>query len=169
MNTFQSIVLILTFLIMCAILVILIIASIKITSLFKPIPKCKYSLPEDVDLKKYLTADESFWSTNLADSGNDFDLKDSSGNKVGQIKLTLNTDNDLIGQFEGGLEDGIYSVFTHNQIGGVPAGGGMDTFNFSKLLMDESLRGIQSSLSSDGINKTPMAGIGTMFDATCEY
>ena len=160
MNTFQSIVLILTFLIMCAILVILIIASIKITSLFKPIPKCKYSLPEDVNLKKYLTADESFWSTNLADSGNDFDLKDSSGNKVGAITLTVVTDDKTTGEFEGGLEDDNYT-FTDS--------GTEYAFNFSQLLTDQNLRGIQSSLSSDGINKTPMTGIGTMFDATCEY
>lgn len=153
MNTFQSIVLILTFLIMCTILVMLIIASIKISSLFKPIPKCKYSLPEDVNLKDYITPD---WSTGGDDT---YDLNDSSGNKVGTIKLTL-VSNETTGEFEGGLEDDNYT-FTDS--------GTEYAFNFSKLLTDQNLKGIQSSLSSEGINKTPMTGLGTMFEATCEY
>ena len=157
MNTFQSIILILTFVIMLVILIMLVIASIKISSLFKPIPKCKYSLPEDIDLKDYITP---VWSPSVGLSDDTYDLKDSYGNKVGTIKLTLVTTDKTTGEFEGGLEDDNYT-FTDS--------GTEYAFNFSQLLTDQNSRGIQSSLSSDGINKTPMTGIGTMFDATCEY
>ena len=148
MNTFQSVILILTFLIMCAILVMLIIAANKIASLFKPIPKCKYKLPTDVDLRPYI----------FPIIANSLDvvveLKNTSGESAG--KLTIDSNKGTLTEASG-LKDEVYT-FIHNQ--------DEFTFNFSKLLAVQGLKGVKSSLADD---ETPMTGLGSMFDATCEY
>tara|TARA_Y100001980_G_C14554644_1_gene341659 strand:- start:1130 stop:1645 length:516 start_codon:yes stop_codon:yes gene_type:complete len=169
MNTFTNILMIILILLLSALIAMIVVGSLKISSMMndmfnKELPDCEYKMPQDEieNIAEYfegvVPVDDGLYNIEDSELKLEVDLTGFDSDSAPKGRLSLTNSNGTVLP-NAGLLIGIYEL---------TAGDTQLQFNFEELINQKKLRRDSNAFAEGEHNKVPMLGPMDAFTATCK-